>query len=103
MKEISVQELKAILGEVPLVDVREPDEYFEAHVPGATLIPLATVPVRDNELDKTQTQYIICRSGARSAKAAEFLIAQGFDAVNVTGGTMAWIESGEPVNTGEQP
>jgi rhodanese-related sulfurtransferase len=103
MKEISVQELKAILGEVPLVDVREPDEYFEAHVPGATLIPLATVPVRDNELDKTQTQYVICRSGARSAKAAEFLIAQGFDAVNVTGGTMAWIESGEPVNTGEQP
>jgi len=103
MQEISVQELKAILGEVSLVDVREPDEYFEAHVPGANLIPLATVPVRNNEIDKTQTQYIICRSGARSAQAAEFLISQGFDAVNVAGGTMAWIESGEPVNTGEQP
>lgn len=103
MKEISVQELKAILGEVSLVDVREPDEYVAAHVPGANLIPLATVPIRDNELDKSQTQYIICKSGARSAKAAEFLIAQGFDAVNITGGTMAWIEAGEPVNTGDQP
>ena len=103
MKEISVQELKAILGEVNLVDVREPDEYVEAHVPGAQLIPLATVPVRNNELDKSQTQYIICKSGARSTKAAEFLIAQGFDAVNITGGTMAWIDSGEPVHVGDQP
>lgn len=103
MKEISVQELKAILDQVNLVDVREPDEYVDAHVPGAKLIPLATVPVRDNELDKSQTQYIICKSGARSAKAAEYLIANGFDAVNIAGGTMAWIDSGEPVNVGNQP
>lgn len=103
MKEISVQELKAILGEVSLVDVREPDEYVQAHVPGAYLIPLATVPVRNNELDKSQTHYIICKSGARSAKAAEFLIAQGFDAVNISGGTMAWIDAGESVHTGDQP
>ena len=101
MKEISVQELKTILADVNLVDVREPDEYVQAHVPGAKLIPLATVPVRDNELDKSQTQYIICKSGVRSAKAAEFLIAQGFDAVNVAGGTMAWIDADEPVNTGD--
>ena len=103
MKEISVQELKALLVDVNLVDVREPDEYVEAHVPGANLIPLATVPVRDNELDKSQTQYIICKSGVRSAKAAQYLIDQGFDAVNITGGTMAWIEAGEPVHTGDQP
>lgn len=103
MKEISVQELKAILGDVNLVDVREPDEYLQAHVPGAKLIPLATVPVRFSELDKSETQYIICKLGGRSAQAAEYLIAQGFDAVNVAGGTMAWLELGEPVNTGDQP
>ncbi|MEI7442149.1 MAG: rhodanese-like domain-containing protein [Actinomycetes bacterium] len=103
MKEISVQELKTILGEVSLVDVREPDEYLEAHVPGANLISLASVPIRNDELDKSQPQYIICKSGVRSAKAAEFLISQGFDAINITGGTMAWIDAGEPVHTGDQP
>ena len=102
MREITVTELKSILGEVPLVDVREPEEYVAGHVPGAKLIPLATVPLHVSELDKNQTQYIICKSGARSAQAAQYLIAQGFDAVNVAGGTMAWIELGESVNFGDQ-
>jgi rhodanese-related sulfurtransferase len=103
MREISVAELKAILPDVNLVDVRDPDEYVAAHVPGAVLIPLATVPVRVNELDKSQTQYIICKSGGRSAQAADFLIAQGYDAVNVAGGTMAWLEAGEAAHVGDQP
>lgn len=100
MKEISVSELKEIVGSVSLVDVREPDEYSVAHVPGALLMPLATVPVRMNELDKSQTQYLICKSGGRSARAGDFLASQGFDVVNVVGGTDAWVESGEPFNTG---
>ncbi|MBU6347606.1 MAG: rhodanese-like domain-containing protein, partial [Actinomycetales bacterium] len=49
MQEISVTDLKALLGEVDLIDVREPDEYVAGHVPGAKLIPLATVPVRTSE------------------------------------------------------
>lgn len=103
MQEISVNDLKALLGEVELIDVREPDEYVAGHVPGAKLIPLATVPVRTSELDKTKTQYVICKSGGRSAQAAQFLIEQGFAAINIAGGTMAWIELGEEVNLGEQP
>lgn len=103
MREIAVTELKELLGQVPVVDVREPDEYVAGHVPGAKLVPLATVPVRTSELDKSQTQYIICKTGGRSAQAAKFLIEQGFDAVNIAGGTMAWLELGEAVNTGDQP
>ena len=101
MNEITVEELRAIAAEVSLVDVREPDEYQAGHVPSAILIPLATVPVRMNELDKTQTQYLICKSGGRSARAAQFLAEQGFDVINVVGGTDAWIDSGAPVATGE--
>lgn len=103
MKEITVRELNKILGEVELIDVREPDEYLDGHVPGAKLIPLGTVPVRTSELDKGKTQYVICKVGGRSAQAAEFLISQGFDAVNIAGGTMAWLEAGLAVNTGELP
>lgn len=84
-----------------VVDVREPDEYVDGHVPGAPLIPLATVPDRIGDLPRDEQILVICKSGGRSHRAAEFLRAQGFDAVNVAGGTMAWIEAGHPVETGD--
>ena len=49
------------------------------------------------------TVYLICKSGGRSARAAEFLIPQGVEAVNVAGGTMAWTDSGRPVVAGGEP
>lgn len=84
----------------PVFDVRQPDEYEEAHVPGARLVPLDEVPDRVGEFPTDRPVYVICKSGGRSAKAAEHLRARGVDAVNVTGGTMAWIEAGEPVERG---
>ena len=47
--------------------------------------------------------YVICAMGARSLRAAEFYRSQGIDAINVAGGTTAWIEAGEPVSTGMEP
>ncbi len=102
-KEISVQELHKIVGTVALVDVREPDEYISGHVPTAVLMPLATVPVRMNELDRSQTLYMVCQAGGRSAQACAFLEQQGYDVVNVVGGTGQWIGAGFDTNTGEQP
>lgn len=87
----------------PVIDVREPDEYVDGHVPGAPLIPLATVPRRVGEVPGGDEVLVICRSGSRSRKAAEFLLTQGIRAVNVAGGTMAWIEAGHAVVTGEEP
>jgi rhodanese-related sulfurtransferase len=85
---------------VSLIDVREPDEYAQVHVPGAVLIPLADVPERIDDIPDDQTVYVICAVGNRSARAVEYYLRQGIDAVNVAGGTKAWVEAGHPVETG---
>lgn len=99
--EIDIDTLQNEMGGgAPTFDVREPDEYEAAHVPGVRLVPLAEVPDRLGEFPTDETVYVICKSGGRSAKAAEFLRANGVDAVNVAGGTMAWIDARKPVDTG---
>ncbi len=103
VSEITVAELSDLLESgVPVIDVRQPDEYVEGHVPGALLIPLAEVPDRLAEIDADRRVYVVCRSGGRSMSAAEFLAAQGRDVVNVAGGTLAWMESGRAVVTGTE-
>lgn len=87
----------------PVIDVREPDEYVEGHVTGAPLIPLGDVAERVAEVPSDGEVLIICKSGGRSRRAAEFLRTQGIDAVNIGGGTMAWIEAGHPLTLGDQP
>ncbi|MEY2460668.1 MAG: hypothetical protein QOG30_2498 [Acidimicrobiaceae bacterium] len=99
--EIDVDELARLREtEVALVDVREPDEYENFHVPGARLIPLADVPERIEEIPDDQRVYVICATGARSARAVEFLNRQGYDTVNVAGGSKAWLEAGHRVEHG---
>lgn len=100
ISEIDVQDLagKVEAGGIVVVDVREPDEYALGHVPGAILVPLGTVPEQVDTFSGQPT-YVICRSGARSLRACEFLAAQGREVVNVAGGTMAWIDAGHAVET----
>ena len=75
---------------VQLVDVREPEETAAASVPGAMFIPLGQLPERVGELHPSPPVALLCRSGGRSAKAAEFLVAQGFtDVTNLVGGMMS--------------
>jgi rhodanese-related sulfurtransferase len=101
--EIDVDELaRRRSAGAPLVDVRQPDEYREAHVPGAQLIPLDQLPDRLEELPAGRPVLVVCRSGARSAAAVDFLLGQGVDAVNVAGGTSAWIAGGHEVATGDE-
>ena len=101
--EIDVAELaERRAAGAPLIDVREPDEYEEAHVPGAHLVPLGTVPERLDEVPAEGTVYVICAKGGRSLRAAEFYRQQGIDAVNVSGGTTAWVDAGHPVDTGSE-
>jgi len=83
-----------------LVDVREPDEFDEVHAEGAVLIPLGDVPERRGEIPPDQDTLLICRSGARSQRAAEYLAGLGHRVANVAGGTLAWVERGLPVRQG---
>ena len=102
--EIDVDQLDAARAEgAPVIDVRQPDEYETAHVPGARLIPLGEVAARVGEVPGDGTVYVICQTGARSARATDVLRRRGIDAKNVTGGTKAWIESGRIVARGSQP
>ena len=102
--EIDVETLEDLLEEgAPLVDVREPDEYTEVHVPGAVLVPLATVPDNLSAFPSAAPVYVICKSGARSGRAVQWLRAQGVDATNVAGGTDAWVRTGKPQASGDEP
>jgi rhodanese-related sulfurtransferase len=101
MREIDIEGLDSVLADgAALVDVRQPQEYAEARVPGAVLVPMDQLVGRMHELDKDEPVYLICRVGSRSAAVAEFLSGHGYDAINVAGGTAAWIRSGRPYDQG---
>ena len=101
--EITVDELPARLAAGrALVDVRQADEFHEVHVPGARLIPLDMVIERLEEIRALGAVDVICRSGARSHRAADYLRAQGVDATNVIGGTLAWLAAGGPLAAGPE-
>ena len=85
-----------------VIDVREPMEYLDGHVPGARLIPMGQLPGRLEEIDADAPVYVVCASGNRSGAMAELLRRAGFEAVNVLGGTKSWIASGRPVNRGTE-
>lgn len=87
------------LGDVRLIDVREPDEFVGplGHIPGAELVPVSTVPDAAAAWDRDEPILLICRSGARSARAATALAAMGFrHPFNLAGGMIAWDASALP-------
>jgi rhodanese-related sulfurtransferase len=101
ISEITVDELDDRLAEgARLIDVRLPYEFEEAHVAGAVLVPLPTVADNVDAFRGDEPVYVICRTGPRSLRACEFLAAQGVEAVNVAGGTLAWISSGRDYVSG---
>lgn len=91
MNERDVNEVGAMVAEgAVVIDVREPSEFAEGSVPGARNIPLGELVDRVGEIPRGVTIACLCRSGGRSARAQEFLIGQGYEAVNLTGGMLAW-------------
>jgi sulfur-carrier protein adenylyltransferase/sulfurtransferase len=93
--EIQVEELKRRLDageDIFVLDVREPHEYQICNINGY-LIPLGDLPKRVHELDSSREIIAHCRSGARSAKAVDFLRQAGFKKVhNLAGGILAWAD-----------
>jgi rhodanese-related sulfurtransferase len=98
VQEIDVDTLESRCAETIVLDVREPEEYEQGHVPGAINLPQADLASRVDELPRDRPLALICRSGARSLRAAQFLRQVGFEQVaNVQGGTEAWRAAGKPL------
>ena len=92
----ALQQLRQQQADFILLDVREPHEYDICHIDGR-LIPLGELPQHVDDLPKDQMIVVHCKSGGRSQRACEFLMAAGFSQVsNLTGGILAWIDSIDP-------
>ncbi|GAB7022633.1 rhodanese-like domain-containing protein [Salidesulfovibrio brasiliensis] len=94
-ENMTVQQTREFMGsrkpdEYLLLDVRQPWEYEELHIPGAMLIPLPEVPERLGDIPRDRPVITYCRSGGRSAAAARILAGEGREVVNLVGGASAW-------------
>jgi rhodanese-related sulfurtransferase len=98
---IPTTEVDAIPTPLPddlvVLDVREDYEWAAGHIAGAVHIPLGDIPARVGELDPSARTLVICHVGGRSARATQWLHAQGHDVTNVAGGMDAWEAAGRPV------
>jgi glyoxylase-like metal-dependent hydrolase (beta-lactamase superfamily II)/rhodanese-related sulfurtransferase len=103
--EIHAGALAEVKSSVQVLDVREPAEFNGAlgHIEGALLIPLGALPGRCDELDSARPVVVVCRSGARSARAVAMLAKAGFSqTANLSGGMLRWRAEGQPVVSGQE-
>jgi rhodanese-related sulfurtransferase len=99
------------VDEVPtdavLLDVREPDEWAAGHIAGALHVPMNDVPRRIADHPDTLTAnapvVVVCKMGSRSAKVTAWLRHQGYDALNLDGGMLAWARAGRPMEAADGP
>ncbi len=84
-----------------ILDVREPSEWNDAHIAGATLISLGELANRESELPRDKEIVVVCHSGNRSAKARDLLLKDGFTQVtSMAGGMTQWQAAGYPTVSG---
>lgn len=102
---VSPETVKAWMdaGEAVLIDVREVNEYVQAHIPGALLLPLSQFDPARVPLDPARKLVIHCRSGNRCGMATARLLAAGFNGTvhRMEGGIQNWHNHGLPLEAGE--
>jgi rhodanese-related sulfurtransferase/rubrerythrin len=117
VQSMDPEEAKAFMAgrgqdEFTLLDVRQPKEYEEEHLPGAKLIPIGELDRRLDEVEPGKPVLTYCAVGGRSRVAAQMLAGKGFDQViNLTGGIKAWndpvavgpVDLGLDLFTGDEP
>ncbi|WP_117237196.1 rhodanese-like domain-containing protein [Thermus sediminis] len=101
VQNLSPEEAKRLYDEgVPFIDVREVEEYAQARIPKASLLPLSEFMARYGEIPKDRPVVLYCRTGNRSWQAAAWLASLGYDQVlNLEGGIVQWYRAGLPVDT----
>jgi rhodanese-related sulfurtransferase len=96
---VSVQQAYELYQQedVFVLDVREPFEWDEVHIPNTTLIPLGELAGRVNEVPKDAKIVVVCRSGNRSQEGRDILLQAGFENVtSMNGGVVSWRSMGYP-------
>ncbi len=98
-QEMDPRQAAALLdeGSAQLVDVREPHEHEAGRIAGSLHIELQQLPGEAESLDRERPILFYCRSGSRSALAADAFAASGYDARNLDGGLEAWVGAGLPI------
>jgi rhodanese-related sulfurtransferase len=97
---VAMADLDAHAAHAVLLDVREHDEWEAGHASGAVHVPMSELPsglAESGALDGDRRIVVVCRVGARSAQVAAWLDRQGYDAVNLAGGMIAWAHAGRPI------
>ncbi|MDE2634799.1 MAG: rhodanese-like domain-containing protein [Chloroflexota bacterium] len=87
--------------EYQFIDVREEEEHAEVHIPGAVNIPLSEFAARVDEISEDTPVILVCNTGVRSAQAALYLAAMGYDQdliYNLEDGTKGWMKKGYAVD-----
>lgn len=94
-KTVDINEIDDLIGEINLIDIREPHEFKCGSIRTAKNIPMDTLLNNpDKYLEKDKEYYIMCRAGVRSAAACKELKSKGYDVIDVTSG-MAFYEGNE--------
>src|SRR5262249_14319946 len=95
VREASLDDLHARPSDAAVIDVREPEEFANGHVPGAVNLPQADLATRLDELPCDRPVFVICQGGFRSLRAAQLLSQCGIaNVASVKGGTEAWRAAG---------
>ena len=97
MSDFDTVTVNDVPADAVIRDVREDYEWVAGHAEGAVHIPLDQLPGHLDQLDPDEDLYVICRTGGRSVRAAQWLVGQGYSALNVAGGMDQWLESGKPL------
>lgn len=98
-RDVNVADVSLPADGVRVIDVREPAEFVGplGHIPGAELVPLSSVLAQAVTWNKDEPLLMVCKSGGRSANAAQALHRMGFSKVmNLLGGMVSWNSAGKP-------
>jgi rhodanese-related sulfurtransferase len=98
-EDLSPEEVRRLLDEnaIDLIDVREPYEHEAGRIEGAIHVEIPNLTAAAAQLDQERPIVFYCRSGARSAMTTQAFRASGFQAFNLTGGLLAWVDKGLPI------
>ncbi len=86
-KSVDINELKKLIGKIDIIDIRDPDEYNDSHIPTSINIPNDKIMINpEYYLNKSKQYYIYCQYGKTSIKTCIYLNKVGYNVINLIGG-----------------